>query len=80
MGEAAPRLDGVEFGVLALGDTAYVEFCAIGKALDERLAALGGKRVAIASIAISISPSPPPTGSAGTLKALAPPKPRRGTR
>ena len=42
----APRLDGVEFGVLALGDTAYVEFCAIGKALDERLAALGGKRVA----------------------------------
>ena len=45
MGEAAPRLDGVEFGVLALGDTAYVEFCAIGKALDERLEALGGKRV-----------------------------------
>ena len=45
MGESAPRLDGVEFGVLALGDTAYVEFCAIGKALDERFAALGGKRV-----------------------------------
>jgi sulfite reductase (NADPH) flavoprotein alpha-component len=46
MSDAAPRLDGVEFGVLALGDTAYVEFCAIGKALDERLAALGAKRVA----------------------------------
>jgi len=45
MGESAPRLDGVEFGVLALGDTAYVEFCAIGKKIDERLAALGGKRV-----------------------------------
>ena len=45
MSEAAPRLDGVEFGVLALGDTAYVEFCAIGKTIDERLAALGGKRV-----------------------------------
>ena len=45
MGEAAPRLDGVEFGVLALGDTAYVEFCAIGKAIDERLAALGGTRI-----------------------------------
>ena len=43
MSDAAPRLDGVEFGVLALGDTAYVEFCAIGKALDERLEALGGK-------------------------------------
>lgn len=46
MSDAAPRLDGVEFGVLALGDTAYVEFCAIGKALDERLAALGARRVA----------------------------------
>ena len=44
MSDAAPRLDGVEFGVLALGDTAYVEFCAIGKKIDERLAALGGKR------------------------------------
>ncbi len=44
MGEGAPRLDGVEFGVLALGDTAYAEFCAIGKKIDERLAALGGKR------------------------------------
>ena len=43
MSEAAPRLDGVEFGVLALGDTAYVEFCDIGKALDARLEALGGK-------------------------------------
>jgi sulfite reductase (NADPH) flavoprotein alpha-component len=45
MGEGAPRLDGVEFGVLALGDTAYAEFCAVGKKIDERLAALGGKRV-----------------------------------
>jgi sulfite reductase (NADPH) flavoprotein alpha-component len=46
MGESAPRLDGLEFAVLALGDTAYVEFCAIGKAIDARLEALGGKRVA----------------------------------
>jgi sulfite reductase (NADPH) flavoprotein alpha-component len=46
MGEGAPRLDGVEFGVLALGDTAYAEFCAVGKNIDERLAALGGKRIA----------------------------------
>lgn len=45
MGADAPHLDGVEFGVLALGDTAYAEFCAIGKKIDERLAALGGRRV-----------------------------------
>ena len=45
MGEGAPSLDGVEFGVLALGDTAYAEFCAIRRKIDERLAALGGKRV-----------------------------------
>jgi sulfite reductase (NADPH) flavoprotein alpha-component len=44
MGEGAPRLDGIEFGVLALGDTAYAEFCAAGRKIDERLAALGGKR------------------------------------
>ena len=46
MGEGAPRLEGVEFSVLALGDTAYAEFCAIGQALDARLEVLGGKRVA----------------------------------
>jgi sulfite reductase (NADPH) flavoprotein alpha-component len=44
MGPAAPPLDGVTFGVLALGDTAYAEFCAIGKAIDTRLAELGGTR------------------------------------
>lgn len=46
MGEGAPRLDGIQFSVLALGDTAYADFCAIGQSLDARLAALGGKRVA----------------------------------
>jgi sulfite reductase (NADPH) flavoprotein alpha-component len=46
MSDAAPRLDGVRFAVLALGDTAYAQFCAVGKAIDARLEALGGIRVA----------------------------------
>ena len=45
MGEHAPRFEGVRFGVLALGDRAYTDFCATGRAIDERLAALGGTRV-----------------------------------
>jgi sulfite reductase (NADPH) flavoprotein alpha-component len=45
MGEAAPALSGIRFGVLALGDTSYAEFCAVGRLIDERLAALGATRV-----------------------------------
>jgi sulfite reductase (NADPH) flavoprotein alpha-component len=46
MGDDAPQLKDVRFAVLALGDTAYVQFCAVGKAIDERLEALGGTRAA----------------------------------
>jgi len=73
MGEGAPRLDGVEFGVLALGDTAYVEFCAVGKKIDERLAALGGKRV-IDRVDCDLDFAAPATEWIGdVVKALAPP-------
>lgn len=44
MSDAAPRIEGVRFAVLALGDTAYQQFCATGKAIDARLEALGGTR------------------------------------
>jgi sulfite reductase (NADPH) flavoprotein alpha-component len=79
MGENAPRLDGVEFGVLALGDTAYVEFCAVGRAIDDRLATLGAKRVVeradcdldfAAHAAVWVDKA---------VKALAPPDVGRGT-
>lgn len=46
MGDNAPRLDGVRFAVLALGDTAYAQFCEAGKRIDARLEALGGIRAA----------------------------------
>ena len=46
MSDAAPKLDGTRFAVLSLGDTAYVNFCSVGKAIDARLEALGGKRAA----------------------------------
>jgi len=46
LSDAAPRMDKVNFAVLALGDRAYAQFCATGHAIDERLAALGGHRAA----------------------------------
>ena len=78
MGEGAPRLDGVEFGVLALGDTAYAEFCAIGKKIDERLAALGGKRV-VDRVDCDLDFAEPSSKWIGdALKALSPPEAERG--
>jgi sulfite reductase (NADPH) flavoprotein alpha-component len=78
MGEGAPRLDGVEFGVLALGDTAYVEFCAIGKKIDERLAALGAKRV-VDRVDCDLDFAQPASEWIGrALKVLAPPDADRG--
>lgn len=38
----APKLDGLRYSVLALGDTSYEFFCQTGKDFDKRLQELGG--------------------------------------
>ncbi len=73
MGDAAPKLDGVEFAVLALGDTAYADFCGVGKAIDARLAFLGGKRVADRVDCDLDFQKPAAAWIEGALKVLAPP-------
>ena len=39
-----PILDGLTFGVLALGDSAYEQFCQAGKDIDEKFEELGATR------------------------------------
>lgn len=43
--DSMPRLEGLRYSVLSLGDTSYEHFCQYGKDLDQRLEALGAKRV-----------------------------------
>jgi sulfite reductase (NADPH) flavoprotein alpha-component len=72
MGDAAPRLEGITFGVLALGDTAYAEFCAVGKVIDARLEALGAIR-AVERIDCDLDfEAPAATWIKSTLDTLAP--------
>ena len=44
-GKRAPRLEGVRFSVLSLGDQLYDQFCKTGKDFDARLEELRAKRI-----------------------------------
>jgi sulfite reductase (NADPH) flavoprotein alpha-component len=44
-GKRAPKLDGLAYAVLALGDSSYPKFCETGRQVDERLATLGARRL-----------------------------------
>jgi sulfite reductase (NADPH) flavoprotein alpha-component len=44
-GKKAPKLEGVNFSVLAFGDTSYEHFCQTGKDFDAQLEKLGATRV-----------------------------------
>lgn len=44
-GKRAPKLEGLQFSVLSLGDSSYEFFCQTGKEMDLRLEELGGTRL-----------------------------------
>lgn len=72
MSDSAPRLDGVSYSVLALGDSSYPDYCKCGIEFDTRLAVLGAKRI-YSRVDVDVDPDAPyAKWSAGILATLAP--------
>ncbi len=72
MSDAAPRLEGVSYSVLALGDSSYPDFCKCGIEFDTRLSALGANRI-YDRVDVDVDPDAPfTTWSNGVLSTLAP--------
>jgi sulfite reductase (NADPH) flavoprotein alpha-component len=89
LGEDAPRLDDLNYAILAFGDSSYGQFCGFGRRLDARLGVLGGRRMVdrvdcepdyeeaanawLANIGNALSASTRPA-AAGKAEASAPPE------
>jgi len=46
LSDRAPRLEGLNFSILSLGDSSYADFCEMGRVLDLRLRELGASAIA----------------------------------
>jgi sulfite reductase (NADPH) flavoprotein alpha-component len=72
LSDAAPRLDGVSFSVLALGDSSYPDYCKCGIEFDARFAELGARRL-YDRVDVDVDPDVPyAQWSAGVLAVLSP--------
>lgn len=72
MSESAPRLEGVSYSVLALGDSSYPDFCKCGVEFDTRLSELGAARIHD-RVDVDVDPNEPYTQwSSSILATLSP--------
>ena len=72
LSDAAPRLEGVSYSVLALGDSSYPDFCKCGIEFDSRLSALGANRI-YSRMDVDVDPDAPfAEWTKGVLSTLAP--------